>query len=291
MKNWPQPKATHPSFCNTHRSMDEANEFKKVHPMSMYTKEKTRKAWVLPLLFSAHNIEFKKQPVLGRLVFYFTYIPLCFPPSVYTPSTPPTFWATWPMDISLTSRLNTVKPPIIRRPLADNHRRFVSVSCSARSAARLACGNESPNYYKLLHLSPDNAGVDEIKRAYRRMSLQYHPDVCDPSMKEESTRMFVQLNAAYKTLSDPVLRMHYDYDLGLIDFRQPLRTDTRTKIWENQITGLKRRSDYRMAQQGITWGSRMRARNIQKWGAICCFLQFISSSCMFNMLFVGSWFG
>ena len=162
------------------------------------------------------------------------------------------------ISLSLTPRLHSVRP-IIRRPVvADSRRRFVSVSCST---GKLGGGSDSSNdYYKLLHLSPENSGADEIKRAYRRMSLKYHPDVCDPSMMEESTTMFVQLHAAYKTLSDPFLRMQYDYELGLVDFRQPLRTDTGTKIWENQITGLKRRSNERMAQQGRTWGSRMRAR-------------------------------
>ena len=61
-------------------------------------------------------------------------------------------------------------------------------------------GFTSGNFYKMLSLSDNSATTDEIKRAYRSMALQYHPDVChDPSMKEESTRMFVQLNAAYKT--------------------------------------------------------------------------------------------
>ena len=39
-------------------------------------------------------------------------------------------------------------------------------------------------------------------------------------MKEESTMMFIQLNVAYKTLSDPTLRMQYDYDMGLADSRK-----------------------------------------------------------------------
>ena len=67
------------------------------------------------------------------------------------------------------------------------------------------------------------------------MSLQYHPDVCDPSMKEESTMMFIQLKAAYKTLSDPTLQMQYDYDTGLADSRQKMKSDTTMARWEEQI--------------------------------------------------------
>ena len=45
---------------------------------------------------------------------------------------------------------------------------------------------------KILHVIPRSATMDDIKKAYRSMALQYHHDVChDPSMKEDSTeRMF-----------------------------------------------------------------------------------------------------
>ncbi|KAJ6996611.1 hypothetical protein NC653_013270 [Populus alba x Populus x berolinensis] len=38
-----------------------------------------------------------------------------------------------------------------------------------------------------------NARFDEIKKAYRSMALQYHPDACTPSARsEESTKRFVE---------------------------------------------------------------------------------------------------
>ncbi|CAL5183187.1 unnamed protein product [Lathyrus oleraceus] len=59
------------------------------------------------------------------------------------------------------------------------------------------------NLYKILCLSSNTATTDDIIRAYRTMALQYHPDVCrDLMKKEESTKMFVQVNEAYKTLSN-----------------------------------------------------------------------------------------
>ena len=51
-------------------------------------------------------------------------------------------------------------------------------------------------------------------------------------MKEESTMMFIQLNVAYKTLSDPTLRMQYDYDMGLADSRKKMKSDTTMARWE-----------------------------------------------------------
>ncbi|KAI5448451.1 hypothetical protein KIW84_015748 [Lathyrus oleraceus] len=66
------------------------------------------------------------------------------------------------------------------------------------------------------------------------MALQYHPDVCrDGLKKEESTKMFVQVNEAYKTLSNPKLKEEYDSELfGLGNLR--------TSKWMEQMVELNR---------------------------------------------------
>ncbi|XP_057739023.1 chaperone protein dnaJ 20, chloroplastic-like [Arachis stenosperma] len=124
------------------------------------------------------------------------------------------------------------------------------VSCRATTVA-----NSNTNLYKVLSLSPKSATMDDIKRAYRSMALRYHPDVChDPSKKDESTRLFVQLNQAYETLSNPTLKQEYDHQLGLITAHD----ESSRKRWKEQLAELKTRSH---RKQG-SWGSRMRAQNI-----------------------------
>nr|XP_020653977.1 dnaJ homolog subfamily A member 1-like [Pogona vitticeps] len=59
-------------------------------------------------------------------------------------------------------------------------------------------------YYDLLGVKPC-ATVDEIKRAYRRLALRYHPDK-NPSEGER----FKQISQAYEVLSDPLKRSLYD---------------------------------------------------------------------------------
>lgn len=61
--------------------------------------------------------------------------------------------------------------------------------------------------YSVLQVKP-NATPDEIKKAYRRLSMKHHPDQNkgDP----ESTAMFQQVSNAYQVLSDPEQRNAYD---------------------------------------------------------------------------------
>lgn len=63
------------------------------------------------------------------------------------------------------------------------------------------------DYYSILGVSRD-ASQEEIKKAFRRLARQYHPDLNHGN--KEAEEKFKQINEAYSCLSDPVRRANYD---------------------------------------------------------------------------------
>jgi molecular chaperone DnaJ len=63
-----------------------------------------------------------------------------------------------------------------------------------------------PDLYAVLGVRPE-ASEDEIKRAYRKLARELHPDV---NQDPEAERRFKEVSAAYQTLSDPARRRQYD---------------------------------------------------------------------------------
>ncbi|CCH61968.1 hypothetical protein TBLA_0G00170 [Henningerozyma blattae CBS 6284] len=63
-------------------------------------------------------------------------------------------------------------------------------------------------YYELLEVS-EYASDLELKKAYRKKALQYHPDK-NRENPEEATAIFSEIRAAYEVLSDPQERAWYD---------------------------------------------------------------------------------
>lgn len=65
----------------------------------------------------------------------------------------------------------------------------------------------SKDYYKILGVSQD-ATQEEIKKAYRKLAMKYHPDK-NPDDKQ-AEEMFKKASEAYQVLSDPEKRKRYD---------------------------------------------------------------------------------
>ena len=72
------------------------------------------------------------------------------------------------------------------------------------------------DYYKILGVEK-NADAEEIKKAYRKLALKYHPDRNPNNPTAEAK--FKSLSEAYAVLSDPEKRKQYD-NFGSDQFSQ-----------------------------------------------------------------------
>ncbi len=89
------------------------------------------------------------------------------------------------------------------------------------------------DYYEILDIKRTASAVD-IKSAYRRLARERHPDVNGGS--DKSARDLALIALAYRTLSNPQERAHYDqrlcavarrirYACGLVEFiTEPVRS-------------------------------------------------------------------
>ncbi|KAL9710490.1 hypothetical protein Ac2012v2_006024 [Leucoagaricus gongylophorus] len=78
---------------------------------------------------------------------------------------------------------------------------------------------ERLSLYEVLGVS-DNASLEEIKRAYKKLILEHHPDK-NAKDREGSTRRFTKVQEAYEILADEQGRRQYD--LARPQRRQPVR--------------------------------------------------------------------
>jgi len=64
------------------------------------------------------------------------------------------------------------------------------------------------DYYQILGV-PGNATNEQIKKAYRKLAMQYHPDR-NPGKEKWANEKFKEINEAFSVLGDPKKRKQYD---------------------------------------------------------------------------------
>jgi DnaJ-class molecular chaperone len=65
------------------------------------------------------------------------------------------------------------------------------------------------DYYEILGVQR-SASAEDIKKAYRKLAREHHPDMVKESDKSAAEKRFKEINEAYQVLSDPQKRKMYD---------------------------------------------------------------------------------
>ncbi|XP_071675299.1 uncharacterized protein [Lolium perenne] len=128
----------------------------------------------------------------------------------------------------------------------------VRVSAVAAAPERVATAAKTTMYYVLS--VGTSAGPEEIKAAYRRAALRWHPDTCPGGADR-----FMMAREAYEVLSDPERRRGYDIQLrfgGVCGGAGSSHAAPGAGYadWEAQLAGLQ----WRAAEEARaeTWGNR-----------------------------------
>ncbi|KAK9075976.1 hypothetical protein SSX86_004306 [Deinandra increscens subsp. villosa] len=158
--------------------------------------------------------------------------------------------------------------------------RNLAAKASARAAVTTA--PEKETLYDLLGI-PEDGTLSDIKSAYKKMALKYHPDVSPPDRAEEYTVRFIRVQEAYETLSDPEARSMYDSCMakgfgfsGKRDLKTRFdpRSDDKKRwreMWNGQISELQRRRTANPnpnradRAKGMSWGARIRNQRSKLW--------------------------
>ena len=99
------------------------------------------------------------------------------------------------------------------------------------------------DHYKTLGIER-TASPAQVKAAYRRLAFAWHPDR-NPSPGAHQT--FVEINAAYEVLRNPISRARYD-TLCRVDFRHgrpahERRYEARRNAWETKVHRTEQRGE------------------------------------------------
>ena len=88
------------------------------------------------------------------------------------------------------------------------------------------------NFYEVLDIKTD-ATEKDIKKAYRLLAKKYHPDTYsgDKSFAQEKMQ---EINAAYDTLSDDILRKKYDEKIGVNIKKAETTSYEKTSTYSNK---------------------------------------------------------
>lgn len=111
-----------------------------------------------------------------------------------------------------------------------------------------------PNHYQILGIA-SNVSTAEIKRAYRKLAKQRHPDAkatVEEDAAIDATEEMIAINEAYATLRDSVKRSEYDAKIGLKTIVGSMQKAAYTSMDEDQERAKFLQSTFHPMRSAIT---------------------------------------
>ncbi|KAI5072877.1 hypothetical protein GOP47_0012983 [Adiantum capillus-veneris] len=100
------------------------------------------------------------------------------------------------------------------RPMSPG-KDFCSTSSCKPCTVSMWTRDRCSSLYEVLQV-PAGANAEQIKAGYRRLAMELHPDRAPAEKKEERTKLFCEVQAAYAVLGDSSARAAYDAKQSLI---------------------------------------------------------------------------
>ena len=114
-------------------------------------------------------------------------------------------WRRAALHAASRTTISSVAPAAAASPFTT---RTPPATCAAQQRRHMGCGSGGVDAYKALGLSK-TCSQDEIKKAYRKLAKQWHPDL-NQDKKAEAEKKFKEISEAYQMISDADKRKQYD---------------------------------------------------------------------------------
>lgn len=120
------------------------------------------------------------------------------------------------------------------------------------------------DYYKILNVK-QNANILTIKKAFRKLVKELHPDV---NKSKNAHNDFIDLNEAYQVLSKHIKRMQYDilYDYQILKKlpKKQKRYDKKHQKWEEHVNNSAKKGQ-KKGEKYASESSKKFNRRVGRW--------------------------
>ncbi|KAF7215099.1 DnaJ heat shock protein family (Hsp40) member C24 [Nothobranchius furzeri] len=119
---------------------------------------------------------------------------------------------------TLAFRLHPVDPNVFCDQELDG---FIPLTARSRNRTNDMCDTKEKDWYAVLGASPSDS-VQQLRHRYQQLALKHHPDRLEG---EHSSEEFVELNEAWRLLSDQNMRRQYDLQRRAQELKQDCPVD------------------------------------------------------------------